>query len=197
MARVVIAVLSLAVTIFAVADIARTPKDEMPARIPKPLWLLLAILLTPVGGLAWIIVSRVTQAEASGGQVNRGFWYSQDSAIKLPHRTYTNQDPYMYGAPDDDPNLAWHLEKQMRQKRSENLMREFERQMEETDRAENMGNADLEAQDLDAEAEDRSILGGEASPNESKPANGSDADTPQHLQGPDEEDEDKNKGENL
>ena len=194
MARVVIAILSLAVTIFAVADIARTPKDEIPARIPKPLWLLLAILLTPVGGLAWIIVSRVTQAEARGGQVNRGFWYSQDSAIKLPQRTYTNQDPYMYGAPDDDPNLAWHLEKQMRQKRSENLKREFERQMDEAERAEDRDSKDREARDLDSGAEDLTILGGGTSTSQSTPTNGPDADTPKDQQGP-EEDEDE--GENL
>lgn len=194
MARVVIAILSLAVTVFAVADIARTPKDEIPARIPKPLWLLLAILLTPVGGVAWIIVSRVTQAEARGGQVNRGFWYSQDSAIKLPQRTYTNQDPYMYGAPDDDPNLAWHLEKQMRQKRSENLMREFERQMDEAERAEDRDSKDLEARDLDSGAEDLTILGGGTSTSQSTPTNGPDADAPKDQQGP-EEDEDE--GENL
>ena len=194
MARVVIAILSLAVTIFAVADIARTPKDEIPARIPKPLWLLLAILLTPVGGLAWIIASRVTQAEARGGQMNRSFWYSQDSAIKLPQRTYTNQDPYMYGAPDDDPNLAWHLEKQMRQKRSENLMREFERQMDEAERAEDRDSKDREARDLDSGAEDLTILGGGTSTSQSTPTNGPDADTPKDQQGP-EEDEDE--GENL
>lgn len=194
MARVVIAILSLAVTIFAVADIARTPKDEIPARIPKPLWLLLAILLTPVGGLAWIIVSRVTQAEARGGQVNRGFWYSQDSAIKLPQRTYTNQDPYMYGAPDDDPNLAWHLEKQMRQKRSENLKREFERQMDEAERAEDRDSKDRETRYLDSGAEDLTILGDGTSTSQSTPTNGPDADTPKDQQGP-EEDEDE--GENL
>ncbi|MDK8351769.1 PLDc N-terminal domain-containing protein [Gleimia europaea] len=194
MARVVIVILSLAVTVFAVADISRTPKDEIPARIPKPLWLLLAILLTPVGGLAWIIVSRVTQAEARGGQVNRGFWYSQDSAIKLPQRTYTNQDPYMYGAPDDDPNLAWHLEKQMRQKRSENLMREFERQMDEAERAEDRDSKDLEARDVDSEAEDLTIPSGEGTSNHSTPADSSDADAPKDQQEP-EEDEDE--GENL
>lgn len=191
MARVVIAILSLAVTIFAVADIARTPKDEIPARIPKPLWLLLAILLTPVGGLAWIIVSRVTQAEARGGQMNRGFWYSQDSAIKLPQRTYTNQDPYMYGAPDDDPNLAWHLEKQMRKKRSENLMREFERQMDEAERAEDVQSSDPDAQGVDSATKDPTLLDGEGSSSQSTPTDSSDADTPQDLQGP-EEDEDKN-----
>lgn len=196
MARVMIVILSLAVTIFAVADIARTPKDEIPARIPKPLWLLLAILLTPVGGLAWIIVSRVTQAEARGGQVNRGFWYSQDSAIKLPQRTYTNQDPYMYGAPDDDPNLAWHLEKQMRQKRSENLMREFERQMDEAERAQDRDSADPAARGVDSGAEDLPIPNGEDASSQSTPTDSSDADTPQDLHGPDK-DEDENKDANL
>lgn len=100
----------------------------------------------------------------------------------------------MYGAPDDDPNLAWHLEKQMRQKRSENLMREFERQMDEAERAEDRDSKDLEARDLDSGAEDLTILGGGTSTSQSTPTNGPDADAPKDQQGP-EEDEDE--GENL
>jgi hypothetical protein len=141
MARVLMVVISVAITIYAVADISRTPKDELPARIPKPLWLLLAILLTPVGGLAWIIVSRVTQAEARGGQINRGMWYSDESAIKTTRFNRPRRDTYYAPAPDDDPDFLWSLEKELRTLRSEEEMREAERLMDEA-------RAALENQDI-------------------------------------------------
>lgn len=131
MARVLMVVISVAITIYAVADISRTPKDELPARIPKLLWLLLAILLTPVGGLAWIIVSRVTQAEARGGQINRGMWYSDESAIKTTRFNRQRRETYYAPAPDDDPDFLWSLEKELRTLRSEEEMREAERLMDE------------------------------------------------------------------
>lgn len=131
MARVLMVVISVAITIYAVADISRTPKDELPARIPKPLWLLLAILLTPVGGLAWIIVSRVTQAEARGGEINRGMWYSDESAIKTTRFRRPHHNPYYSPAPDDDPDFLWSLEKELRTLRSEEEIREAERRMDE------------------------------------------------------------------
>lgn len=100
----------------------------------------------------------------------------------------------MYGAPDDDPNLAWHLEKQMRQKRSENLKREFERQMDEAERAEDRDSKDRETRYLDSGAEDLTIPSGKGTSSQSTPTNGPDADAPKDQQGP-EEDEDE--GENL
>lgn len=133
MARVLIVVISLAITIYAVADIARTPSDELPVRIPKPLWLLLVILLTPLGGLAWIIVSRVTQAEARGGQVNRSVWYSDQSVLRPQRQNEPRRESFYSGAPDDDPDLSWRLEKQMRQKRMDDLRAEFEKKMDEAE----------------------------------------------------------------
>lgn len=119
MARVLLVVITVAITIYAVADIARTPNDEMPARVPKALWLLLAILLTPLGGLAWIIVSRVTQAEARGGQVNRGMWYSDNSALNTRFGRFQQPPRRESKAPDDDPEFLWTLEKQVRRHQQE------------------------------------------------------------------------------
>lgn len=146
-------ILTVAITVYAVADIARTPKDEMPARLPKAMWLLLVLLLPPLGGLAWIIVSRVTQAEARGGQINRKVWYSDESAIKSPTFRRHRNTPYGYHAPDDDPEFLWSLEKELRSKRSEEEIREAERRMDEAlDALKNHNNPDLDTDDLTDES---------------------------------------------
>lgn len=118
MFRVILVVLTVAVTIFALADCARTPSDQLPAKIPKALWLLLILVFTPIGGLGWILVSRVMQAEARGGQLNRGIWYSDESAIKLPSRSYSPAEPEII-APDNDPEFLWKLERELQRKRRE------------------------------------------------------------------------------
>lgn len=118
MFRVILVVLTVAVTIFALADCARTPSDQLPAKIPKPLWLLLILVFTPIGGLGWILVSRVMQAEARGGQLNRGIWYSDESAIKLLSRSHSPAEPEIV-APDNDPEFLWKLERELQRKRRE------------------------------------------------------------------------------
>lgn len=116
MARVVLLVLSFAITIYAMADCVRTPSEELPARLPKALWLLVILLFTPIGGIAWIIITRVTQAEARGGQFNRGIWYSETPAVKFPSRQRTEAP---IDAPDNDPEFLWRLEKELQRKRRE------------------------------------------------------------------------------
>jgi len=60
-------VLVLALTIYSLLDCARTPEESMPARMPKLLWVALIAVITPIGPIAWIIVSRVKAAEERGG----------------------------------------------------------------------------------------------------------------------------------
>lgn len=116
MGRVILLVLSFAITVFAMADCARTPSEELPAKLPKALWLLVILLFTPIGGIAWIIISRVTQAEARGGQLNRGIWYSETPAVSFPSRQRTETP---IDAPDNDPEFLWKLEKELQRKRRE------------------------------------------------------------------------------
>ena len=66
--------------------------------------------------------------------------------------------------------------------------------MDEAERAEDRDSKDLEARDVDSEAEDLTIPSGEGTSNHSTPADSSDADAPKDQQEP-EEDEDE--GENL
>ncbi|MDO5034735.1 MAG: PLD nuclease N-terminal domain-containing protein [Actinomycetaceae bacterium] len=167
MARVLMVVLTVAVTIYAVADIARTPSDQLPARIPKPMWLLATILLPPVGGLAWVIVSRVTQAEARGGEINRKMWYSDESAIKTRASNRRRESAPTFNAPDDDPEFLWMLEKELRSKRSQEEIREAERLMDEAQAA-------REAEAGEEDAADSPDT--PANPSDEKPTEGEDSD---------------------
>lgn len=113
MVRILLAILGVAITVYALADCARTPGESMPARLPKALWLLLIVLLTPLGGIAWIIVSRVTQAEAGDGTLGRTLWSSPESVLRSAPRP-EESEPL---APDDDPEFLWHLRKEIERKR--------------------------------------------------------------------------------
>ena len=108
MVRVALVVVGLALTIYAVADCVRTPAESMPARIPKAMWIILALLFFPIGSIAWIIVSRVSQAEENEGKIRRTVWSSS---------TPDTQHAGVH-APDDDPEFLWKLEKQIREERA-------------------------------------------------------------------------------
>ncbi len=124
MARVVMAILALAVTIYAVADCARTPNEKIPGRIPKALILVLIMLFMPIGGLAWIVISRVAAAEANDGQVRPTVWSSPDSAVRVRRSTQPRTAPM---APDDDPEFLWKLEKELHRRRQENAQPQSEK----------------------------------------------------------------------
>ncbi|MDO5671343.1 MAG: PLDc N-terminal domain-containing protein [Actinomycetaceae bacterium] len=127
MARVLMVLLVIALTVYAIADCARTPSDEMPARIPKALWILLILILTPFGAIGWIIISRVQRAETRGGKVDPALWSSSGPAsIKFP-RGRRRQGPL---APDDDPAYLRKIEQEMRRMKREEMEAE-RRQAEE------------------------------------------------------------------
>lgn len=116
MARVVMVVLAIAVTVYAVADCARTPAEKVPGKLPKPLLLMLIILFSPIGGIAWIVISRVAAAEAGDGQVRPTVWSSPESAVRVRPQADAPATPV---APDDDPDFLWELEKQLHRQRQQ------------------------------------------------------------------------------
>ena len=63
MARFLIALLFIAVTVFAVADWAVRSKTFTPGRVNRWVWLAVILLIPMVGPLTWIIVGAVTRAE--------------------------------------------------------------------------------------------------------------------------------------
>lgn len=86
------AILYIGLTTFVIADIAQHP-DEEPYRLPKTLWVLIALFAPFVGPAAWLI------AKFNRGQAPR-------SGRKYPQ------------GPDDDPEFRmWLNEKQRRERR--------------------------------------------------------------------------------
>lgn len=85
MARFLIALLFIAVTVFAVADWAVRSKTSTPGRLNRWVWLAVILLIPMVGPLTWIIVGAVTRAEEKQG------------------RYPAAPEPIQRGRPDDNP----------------------------------------------------------------------------------------------
>ena len=109
--RAALIVLILALTIYSLLDCARTPEESMPARMPKLLWIVIIVMVTVIGPIAWIIVSRVKAAEDRDGAVEPTVWSSKDGTR---FRRAERPRPV---APDDDPEVLRGLEQELRRKR--------------------------------------------------------------------------------
>ena len=109
--RAALIVLILALTIYSLLDCARTPEESMPARMPKLLWIVIIVMVTVIGPIAWIIVSRVKAAEERGGVVEPTVWSSKEGTqFRRPERPRPV-------APDDDPEFLRSLERDIRRRR--------------------------------------------------------------------------------
>ena len=108
--RAALIVLILALTIYSLLDCARTPEESMPARMPKLLWIVIIVMVTVIGPIAWIIVSRVKAAEDRDG-AEPTVWSSKDGTR---FRRAERPRPV---APDDDPEFLRGLEQDIRRKR--------------------------------------------------------------------------------
>ena len=106
MARIALVVAMLAVTIYAAADWHRTPEDEMPGKIAKPIWLMIILFtatVAAIGPIAWLVLRWVSRAEKK-----------QTRAPEAPKRP---------SAPDDDPEFLFRLERDIQRKRREDERR--------------------------------------------------------------------------
>ena len=100
MARIVFVVAMLAVTIYAAADWHRTPEDEMPGKIAKPIWLMIILFtatIAAIGPIAWLVLRWVSRAEKA-----------QQKQAEAPKRP---------SAPDDDPEFLRDLEQDIRRRK--------------------------------------------------------------------------------
>lgn len=133
MPRVILLMLGLALILYALLDCVRTPQDSMPGKLPKILWILLILLIPPIGPIAWIIVSRVAAAEAKGGRIEPNLWSSSDG-INL---TFGKDKPAPAPqAPDDDPEFLEEVSRKLRAKQRE----EYELKKREQQDAQARGN---------------------------------------------------------
>ena len=63
MARIMLVVLALAITIYAISDCVSRSRTWTPGRVNRWVWLAVIVLIPIIGPLAWIIVGLVTRAE--------------------------------------------------------------------------------------------------------------------------------------
>lgn len=108
--RLFLMVFVIALALYALIDCVRTPEENMPARMPKHLWITLILMFSTImlGPLAWIITSRVSAAEKRGGQLSGGLW-SAEKGVEL-HLSRQASAP---AAPDDDPEFLRKLDEQV------------------------------------------------------------------------------------
>ena len=108
--RLFLMVFVIALALYALIDCVRTPEEDMPAHMPKHLWITLILMFSTImlGPLAWIITSRVSAAEKRGGQLSGGLW-SAEKGVDL-HLSHHASAP---AAPDDDPDFLRKLDEQV------------------------------------------------------------------------------------
>ncbi len=115
MARVIPIIIGIALIIYAFIDVARTDSSRMPARISKPVWLLLVAIVPVLGALIWLFFKYqyifTSDYKVSGGA---------GSPFSRPKKP---QGPV---APDDDPEFLARLEARNRRRAYEQRMREEE-----------------------------------------------------------------------
>lgn len=94
MARGIIAVLSIALTVYALADCVQT-EDERIKGLPRWAWIVLIVLLPWVGPITWMFVGKERSTGGGGGQQRRS-------------------GPL---APDEDPDFLRRLDEDIRRER--------------------------------------------------------------------------------
>ncbi len=57
MAKVLLVIVPLAITIYAVIDAIQTENTRV-LYLPKLIWIVLILLFTPIGGIAWLVTGR-------------------------------------------------------------------------------------------------------------------------------------------
>lgn len=87
MPRVVLVLVTLAITIYSVIDAIQTDEERV-QYLPKLIWIVLILLFTPIGGIAWLVTGR-----QRGPQSGR------------PGPNY----PAAPRGPDDDPDFLRNL----------------------------------------------------------------------------------------
>ena len=103
-----LAITIVALCIYGIIDCARTPKESMPGRLPKPVWIVVA-LIPVVGALLWLLLSWPIKHPDGFGTIEVG---------RGRPRRHEPEGPI---APDDDPEFLAKLD-------ARNRFAEWERQ---------------------------------------------------------------------
>lgn len=114
--RIVPVIVAVGLIVFALVDCVRTPEDKVPARIAKPVWVILILLLPVIGAVAWILLSKVFARSPGGSGGTSGTWTPGTPPAGRPSRGPV--------APDDDPEFLARLEADRRRTERERRQRE-------------------------------------------------------------------------
>src|SRR5689334_4220516 len=101
----------LALSVFALIDCLSTDEDEIRA-LPKMVWVIIILLFSPVGPIAWFIAGRPQRAPVSNARA----WHPAGGGQPRPRREV---------APDDDPEFLRTLDAR-RNADDEEMMRRWE-----------------------------------------------------------------------
>lgn len=123
MGRLLLYAIPVVITIYALIDAIMTPRVQARS-LPKPLWIVLIILIPLLGALAWLLVGRPrAEPHHRGGGGNGGGGGTDGPAPRTPPTRPGRRRGSP--APDDDPEFLRRLdqaawERKMRERRSGN-----------------------------------------------------------------------------
>ncbi|MEV6524919.1 PLD nuclease N-terminal domain-containing protein [Longispora sp. NPDC051575] len=119
MARIyaLLVVLDIILLVYATIDCITTPQDEV-RNLPKVAWILLILLFSPIGWIAWFVAGR-----PSSGLTSRAAGSSHPAGTGLRPGGVAPGRPRQV-APDDDPEFLEGLAKQNRD--DEKLLKDWE-----------------------------------------------------------------------
>ena len=106
MPRTLLFLADLALTVYAIADVAQSDEQE-PAGLQKIVWILLIVFLPFAGAIAWLVASRNLRARRRA-RYQPGFPAGEVPPAQYARRRRTWEPDD--AAADDDPEMRWLLE---------------------------------------------------------------------------------------
>jgi hypothetical protein len=105
-----LALLALAVWIFCIIDVITTPEPQI-RNLPKVVWLLIVIILSDIGSIAWLVAGRNWSGRTADlpYKGNRGNRSNLGSRVEERYPEYDRPGRYVPSNPDDDEEFLARL----------------------------------------------------------------------------------------
>lgn len=113
MARVLLVIASIALTIYALADCVTTDESRC-QRLPKIIWVLLIVFVPWIGPIVWLLIGKDRKQPGATG-LNAEFQDYFSPTARAARRA--KKQPKRPLAPDEDPEFLAQLDKQIREER--------------------------------------------------------------------------------